>query len=50
MRRLFLPVVLQIVKVLVLYVTVYGYLQGKHSLRLFDKSNEYTRSQVSPFS
>ena len=29
-------------EVLVLYVTVYCYLQGKDTLRLFDKSKGYT--------
>ena len=37
----------QLLKVLVLYVTVCGYLQGKDPLRLFDRSRGYTWFQAS---
>ena len=37
----------QLLKVLVLYVTVYGYLQSKDPLRLFNANGGYTWSQAS---
>ena len=36
----------KLLKILVLYVTVHGYLQGKDPLRVSDKSRGYTQSQA----